>query len=419
MINEDLNSGLVVMASGGDGNLKFEASDLPPGIYIEPTNGTIYGTVSETALGNSPYLVTITINDDDQINSDAESFNFTWHITPPLTEMRWTDKDEDEAYDARHENSFVQAGDRFYLMGGRESANHIDVYNYETNTWTRLENSVPEEFNHFQATEFGGMIWVIGAFRTNNFPKEVPADHIWIFDPANEEWIQGPEIPEARRRGAAGLVTYNNKLYVIGGNTIGHDGGYVAWFDEYDPATGTWTVLEDAPRARDHFFAAVIGNRLYAASGRLSGGAGGSFAPVIPEVDVFNFTSRTWSTLPEDQNLPTPSAAAVVAAYKEQLIVAGGEIAGTPMALPAAEVCAPLTRVWTTLDSLNHPRHGTQGIVSGNGLYVLAGSPNRGGGNQKNMEFFGTDNPDGSPVIASQIKVDSAVTVKKGILTPV
>ena len=52
-------------------------------------------------------------------------------------------------------------------------------------------------------------------------------------------------------------------------------------------------------------------------------------------------------------------------------------------------------------------------------MYVLAGSPNRGGGNQKNMEFFGTDKPDGSPVIASQIKVDSAVTVKKGILTPV
>src|SRR5690606_34174715 len=67
MINEDLNRGLVVMASGGDGNLNFEATGLPPGIFIEPTNGTIYGTVSETALGNSPYLVTITINDDDQI----------------------------------------------------------------------------------------------------------------------------------------------------------------------------------------------------------------------------------------------------------------------------------------------------------------------------------------------------------------
>src|SRR5690606_5685354 len=135
-----------------------------------------------------------------------------------------------------------------------------------------------------------------------------PAEHIWAFDPAKQEWIQGPEIPEARRRGSAGLVVHDDKFYIIGGNTIGHSGGYVNWFDEYDPAKGTWTVLENAPHARDHFFATVIGNRLYAASGRLSGGVGGTFAPVIPEVDVYSFNSQTWSTLPADQNLPTPRA---------------------------------------------------------------------------------------------------------------
>ena len=30
------------------------------------------------------------------------------------------------------------------------------------------------------------------------------------------------------------------------------------WFDEFDPATGTWTQLEDAPRGRDHTQAAII-----------------------------------------------------------------------------------------------------------------------------------------------------------------
>src|SRR5690606_22067035 len=152
-----------------------------------------------------------------------------------------------------------------------------------SNTWTTLSQSAPKSFNHFQATEYGGLIWVIGAFRTNSFPEEEPEEHIWAFDPVKQEWMQGPEIPEDRRRGSAGLVVYNDKFYVIGGNTIGHSGGYVNWFDEYDPGKGTWTVLEDAPRARDHFFATVIGNKLYAASGRLSGGAGGTFAPVIPE----------------------------------------------------------------------------------------------------------------------------------------
>src|SRR5690606_38148818 len=215
-VNEDLNSGLVVMASGGDGNLNFAASGLPPGILIEPTNGTIYGTIAEYALGSSPYLVTITIDDDDKIHSDAVFFNFKWTITPSETEMVWTEKDEDLNYTARHESSSVQAGTKFYLMGGRENSRTIDVYDYTSNSWTALGNSAPETFNHFQATEYQGLIWVIGAFKTNNFPTEVPADYIYIFDPAKEEWIQGPEIPESRRRGSAGLVVHNEKFYIVG-----------------------------------------------------------------------------------------------------------------------------------------------------------------------------------------------------------
>src|SRR5690606_26806194 len=367
-VNEDLNSGLVVMASGGDGNLNFSASGLPPGILIEPTNGTIYGTVAENAPGSSPYLVTITIDDDDPIHSDAVSFNFTWTITPSEAEMVWKEKDEDLNYTARHESSSVQAGDKFYLMGGRENSRTIDVYDYTSNSWTSLGNSAPETFNHFQATEYQGLIWVIGAFKTNNFPTEVPADFIYIFDPAKEEWIQGPEIPASRRRGSAGMVVHNDKFYIVGGNTVGHNGGYVNWFDEYDPATGVWTVLKNAPRARDHFFATVVGNKLYAASGRLSGGTGGTFGPVIPQVDVYNFTTDTWSTLPSSQNLPTPRAAAVVANYNEKIIIAGGEVPNNSLALSVVEMYDPVLQTWSTLKSMNHARHGTQGIVSGDGL---------------------------------------------------
>jgi PKD repeat protein len=419
MINEELSSGLVVAASGGDGNLKFEAEGLPSGIYLEPTNGTIYGTVSENALANSPYLVTITINDEDNINSDAVSFNFVWTITPQVKDMEWSDKVEDEGYTARHENSFVQAGDKFYLMGGRENTKTIEIYDYASDKWTSLENSAPENFNHFQATEYQGLIWVIGAFKTTNFPYEEPAEYIWAFDPANQEWIQGPEIPETRRRGSAGLVVHGDKFYILGGNKIGHNGGFVNFFDEYDPATGEWTVLEDSPRPRDHFFASVIGNNLYAASGRLSGGAGGTYGPVIPEVDVYNFSTKTWSTLPPELNLPTPRAAAIVAKFKEKLFVAGGEVPGSTLALSVTEMYDPLLNTWSTVDSLKYARHDTQGIVSGNGIFVLGGSPVRGSGNQKNMEFFGSDQPEGSPSIASKIETDSAIVVKKGVVSPV
>ena len=284
----------------------------------------------------------------------------------------------------------------------------FDTYDYVADTWT-TSASAPIEFNHFQATEYQGLVWVIGAFETNTFPTEDPADDIWLFDPANDAWIQGPSIPLARRRGGAGLAMYGDKFYVVGGNTIGHDGGYVAWFDVFDPMTGTWTALADAPHARDHFHAGVIGDKLYAVGGRLSGGAGGTFAPLIPEVDVYDFLTDTWSTLPIASDLPTPRAASAVAVHGGKLMVIGGE--GNGVAYDTVEALDPGSDTWESLEPLNFARHGTQAIVSGAGVYVTAGSPNQGGGNQRNMEVYDTDAPAGTAAVAGGLTAPATATV--------
>jgi PKD repeat protein/N-acetylneuraminic acid mutarotase len=412
-----LGGSLGVNAYGGDGNKQYTATNLPPGVVIEPTNGQIGGAIDANADLGSPYNVTIEVNDSDGTSTDITSINFAWYIGSNV----WIDKNENENYTARHECSLVQAGDKFFLMGGRENATTVDIYDYTTNTWTNLTNSAPAEFNHFQATEYQGLIWVIGAFNDNGFPNEVPEEFIWVFNPATSEWIQGPQIPASRRRGSTGLVVYNDKFYVLGGNTDGHDGGYVAWFDEYDPATGVWTSLVDAPRARDHFHATVIGSKLYAAGGRLSGGAGGVFKPVIPEVDVFDFVTGTWSTLPAAQNIPTPRGGPSAVNFNSKLLVFGGEVenelvdgANTSGALDITEEYDPATQSWSRIADLNHARHGTQGIVSGTGVFVLGGSPSLGGGSQKNMEFLGNDNPVGTPSNASSLVGPTEVIIADG-----
>ncbi len=414
---QQLNGSLAVNAVGGDGNLQYAAAGLPPGVIIEPTNGQIGGTISSGAASGSPYTVTITVNDSDSSNDDSTSITFEWVIGSNV----WVDKDENENYTARHECSLVQAGNKFYLMGGRENAKTVDVYDYTSNTWTNLTNSAPFPFNHFQATEYQGLIWVVAAFKTNSFPNETSTDFIWMFNPATNEWIKGPAIPAARKRGATGMVVYNDKFYIVGGNTDGHDGGYVPWFDEYDPATGVWTALVDAPHARDHFSTVVIGNNLYVAGGRLSGGPGGVFAPTVPEVDVYNFTSGTWTTLPAGQNIPTPRGGASTAVFNGKLLVIGGEVenqdvygVNTTGALKVTEEYDPATQTWSRVDDLNHQRHGTQAIVSNQGVFILGGSPTLGGGNQKNMEYLGLDQPTGDPSVASDLGVPLNVLIADG-----
>ena len=327
---------------------------------------------------------------------------------PPAPDQ-WTNITNSPDHTPRHENSFVQAGDKFYLFGGRENADKVEVYNYDTDSWSTAASTAPFEFNHFQATEYEGLIWVIGSFQDNGFPNETPADNIYMYDPVTDTWIQGPAIPNARKRGSAALVVHNNKFYVIAGNTDGHDGGYVPWFDEFDPATGTWTTLADAPNSRDHFHATVVGNKLYVVGGRLSGGAGGTFAPLIPEVDVYDFGSNSWSTLPVGSNLPNARAASGTVTFEGKVVVIGGE--GGGQAYVNTDALDVNTGNWSSLDDLNNARHGTQAIVSGNGIWITSGSPSQGGGNQTNMEVYGNDNPSGTAISAGTLNTPASVSI--------
>ncbi|MBC3757914.1 ring canal kelch [Hyunsoonleella sp. SJ7] len=323
----------------------------------------------------------------------------------------WIDKDENEDYEARHECSFVQAGDAFYMFGGREKAQQLDVYDFKNDKWS-IGGSAPKEFNHFQATFYEGFIWVIGSFKTNKFPREEPADFIWLYYPPTKTWIQGPEIPKDRRRGGAGLVIYDNKFYLVGGNTIGHDGGYVNWLDEYDPKSNTWTALSDAPNARDHFSALTVNDKLYALGGRHSGGDGGVFGPLIAQVDVYDFKSKKWSILSEP--LPTPRAAPGVALFHNELFVMGGEGEQRGPAYKRVEAYNLETDTWSRKADMHYARHGTQAIVSGEGIYIAGGSPKRGGGRQLNMEVYNEDAPRGLPLIPSKLKGPKKICIKKG-----
>jgi hypothetical protein len=325
---------------------------------------------------------------------------------------QWIDLNENQNYIGRHECSFVQAGNKFYLFGGRESPRRLDAYDYASDTWS-TSAPAPEDFNHFQAIEYEGLIWVIGAYKTNSFPNEAVAEKVYVYDPANDEWMEGPSIPASRRRGGGGLQVYNGKFYLVAGNTNGHSGGFVDWFDEYDPRTGQWRQLPNALRPRDHFHAVVIGTRLYAAGGRRTE-LDNTFGLVVPEVDVYDFTTGAWLTSNRPDNLPEPRAAAATAAFDGKVLLAGGESLASGDALDVVHTLDPSTGNWQQVDSLNFGRHGTQAIVSGQGVYVTAGSPNRGGGNQRNMEVFNQDAPAGIASVAGLLSAPAIVDVTAG-----
>ncbi|WP_234736798.1 Kelch repeat-containing protein [Tellurirhabdus bombi] len=288
--------------------------------------------------------------------------------------QRVTAKNECET---RHENAAALVGDSLYAIGGR-GMKPLEALNLKTLMWKKLP-APPLEMNHFQAITYNGEIYVMGAFE-GKYPHEVPIPNIYIYNPKKGQWRKGPEIPVERRRGSAGVVVYKDKIYMVCGIVDGHYDGNVDWFDEYNPKTNTWSQLPVAPRTRDHLSVAIVDDKLVVAGGRRSQAKINRVAETtLGEVDIYNFKTGQWTTLPESGNIPTQRAGNTTVAKDGKVWVIGGE---SPQVLShnETEIFDPKTNKWTAGPKLLQGRHGTQAVVHQNNIYIIAGSANHGGG---------------------------------------
>ena len=276
---------------------------------------------------------------------------------------------------ARHENGYVEIDGKFYLVGGRGD-HSIQVYNPADSSWEfKAEPPNSISLHHFQAAAIGDTLYIVASYR-GDFPDETAVENIYKYDVPSDTWVTGSVIPFSRRRAAAGVAAYNGKLYVVCGSTGGHGASSSrnALFDEYDPLTDTWTTLPDAPRARDHVQVAVVNDKLYVAGGR-----NGQLPDTVLEVDVYDFTTGQWSTLPTSSNFPVPRSGASTLAVGKYVVVLGGESITQVDAHTEVHALDTETNDWIELSGLNVGRHGTQAVFFDEKIYVVAGAGERGG----------------------------------------
>lgn len=297
----------------------------------------------------------------------------------------WTVEEIKKEGAKRHESSFLECNGKLYALGGRGDR-PVEEYNPLTHEWVFVANA-PMEFNHFQALSFKGEIYVIAAFQ-GRYPHEVAIPHMLIFNPSTKEWREGPEIPKDRLRGSVGVVSRGDKIYLVSGILDGHWDGNVKWFDEYDTKTGEWKKLPDIPHERDHFSAAMIGDKIYVAGGRMSSAKTQKVLDyTVGAVDVYDFKTGQWSTV--EKELPTQRAGTSSLGIGKYLVVMNGESKNQVPAHAEVEVLNTKTGQWFNLPKLKQGRHGC-GIAYLNGkIYVANGSGNRGGGPELNeVEFI-------------------------------
>ncbi len=309
---------------------------------------------------------------------------------PDLKEYRWTTIETAFQPAARHENGFVEYKGKFYLLGGI-GINPVNVFDPETETWETRGNP-PFEMHHFQAVVHDDAIFLVGAM-TGSYPSEKPLENIWLYFPETDTWEAGPVIPAGRRRGSAGTVIYDNKIYMVCGIKEGHTSGTTNYFDCFDPQTGKWEELTSAPHIRDHFPATVIGDRLYCIGGRNTSvhhenNFGAFFDATVSEADVYDFKEGRWFTLPG--KIPVPTAAGGAVCIGKNILYIGGE-GKQSQAYNQTQCLDTESGLWSQLAPLNTGRHGSSAILYNWKVYIAAGSPNKGGGNLSSTEVFSVD----------------------------
>jgi hypothetical protein len=160
---------------------------------------------------------------------------------------------------------------------------------------------------------------------------------------------------------------------IVLGVTEGHNGGFVPWFDALDVERGTWRQLPDAPRPRDHFQAAIVGNRL--------GGGGRAAHLGQDEGDVNAHDPRGGRLRSRQRQVDDPARAdgPLAHAARDHVHVLGGE-SGAPQAAHAeVQALHAPTGLFHDLAPLGRGRHGIQAVVVGSRVWIAAGSGNRGG----------------------------------------
>ena len=169
---------------------------------------------------------------------------------------------------------------KIYAIGGitgtgdsRRTSDAVEVYDPISNTWSR-RSSAPISKSGAAAAVMGDEIFLIGGrFVAGPTPNVSASVH--VYDPAADTWQTGPALKQGRTSPCA--VVFNDRIYVIGGGTIG---AATHLTEVYDDSSGDWSSGPNLSQARTLHSCAVLGNTIYAFGGMREFSASGFLSSI-------------------------------------------------------------------------------------------------------------------------------------------
>ena len=165
----------------------------------------------------------------------------------------------------------------------------------------------------------GGKIYAIGGFNDVDAGGNLTANE--AYDPFVNSWSPHPNqayMPTGRH--AMGSVSFNGRVYVIGGLGAA---GFTSAVESYDGITNAWSTGASMHTPRFALGTAVSNGLIYALGGRGNAGR-------VNTLEVYNPTTNTWLT---KNGMPTARESMGVVWANGMLYAIGGN-SGLPFPNP-------------------------------------------------------------------------------------
>lgn len=173
----------------------------------------------------------------------------------------------------------------------------------------------------------------------------------------NARWSEKKALPSPRK--GMGAVTYEDKFYIVGGETAqGVDGVLLS----YDPSLDAWKALAKKPTPVTDVQAALLSERIYVPGGRLLNGKETNV------LEVYNPRQDTWETRAP---LPVSLSGYAIATFEGDLYLFGGK-SGSQYSATVYQY-DPKTDQWTKRAAMSSPRAYAAAIADNEKIYVVGG----------------------------------------------
>ncbi len=176
----------------------------------------------------------------------------------------WTRATASADFWARAYHSAVVFDNRMWLLGGMSYDSEgmplllDDAWtSTDGQTWTEVA-AAASFFPRMRSTAavFGGRLWVFGGHGINAAGAEGPLADAW-YTTTGQTWIRAAEQAGFPARAGATLLSYQNRLWLIGGSGLDETGWDLSFNDVWATSDGqTWNrVLDNAPAGAQRFAA--------------------------------------------------------------------------------------------------------------------------------------------------------------------